>query len=481
MSDPLDVLLIGAGLSGVAVAYHLQTRCPGASYEILEGRDAFGGTWDLFRYPGVRSDSDMYTFGYAFRPWTDGRSFAPGADIQQYVRETAEAFGIDRHVRFGHRVVRAEWSSDEALWTVDAEADGQRVQRRARFLYACTGYYDYEAGHAPTWPGQDRFEGRVVHPQFWPEDLDYAGQRIVVIGSGATAVTLVPALAETAAHVTLLQRSPTYVAAQPSRDRIANALRRLLPERLAHGLARAKNVARSLFYYQLARRKPGLFKKGLLQKAQAALGPSVDASEHFTPSYDPWDERLCLAPDGDLFDALRSGSASIVTDHIETFTERGIRLASGEELEADLVITATGLKVKLTAGLDLFVDGARVDYAEHMAYKGTMYSGVPNLFAAFGYTNASWTLKVELSARWACRLLRYMDREGYAVVTPQPDPSQEAAALLDFTSGYVQRALRELPSQGTARPWRLHQNYLLDLLDFRFSRIDDGALAFETR
>ena len=479
-TEYVDVLVLGAGLSGVGVAAHLQMECPQKSVLVLEGRERIGGTWDLFRYPGVRSDSDMYTFGYSFRPWTGGKSFADGEAIRQYVEDTAEAYGIDERIRFRHRVVRAEWSSEDAQWTVDAEVGEERAPRRftCRFLYTCTGYYDYEEGHAPRWPGQDQFEGRIVHPQFWPEDLDYTGQRVVVIGSGATAVTLVPAMAERAAHVTMLQRSPTYVATQPAEDRLALRLRALLPEKLAYGIARWKNVLRSLFYYQLARRTPDLFKKGVMAKAKDQLGPGVDVQEHFSPSYDPWDQRLCLAPDGDLFRVLREGTASVVTDHIEAFTETGIRLRSGDEIEADLVVSATGLSIRLLGGVDLVVDGEPVDVAQTMSYKGTMYSGVPNLFSAFGYTNASWTLKVDASARWVCRLLRHMDRRGYATVVPERDPSQSDAPILDFSSGYVQRALDRLPSQGDDRPWRLHQNYALDLLDFRFSSLDDDALRF---
>lgn len=478
-----DVLVIGAGLSGVGVAVHLQESCPGKSYAILEGRDAMGGTWDLFRYPGVRSDSDMYTFGYSFRPWTAGESFANGDAIRRYIEETAAEYGVDRHVRFGHRVVRAEWNSGARRWSVDAEVGKERRPARfsCNFLYTCTGYYDYERGHAPEWPGMDLFEGAVVHPQKWPEGLDYAGKRVVVIGSGATAVTLVPAMAEAAAHVTMLQRSPTYVAAQPARDGLADRLRRWLPARLAHGAVRWRNVIRSLFYYQLARRRPELFKRGLRKAAQEALGPDFDIDTHFSPTYQPWDQRLCLAPDGDLFAVLREGKASVVTDEIEAFTERGIRLRSGRELEADVVVTATGLVLKLFAGLRLVVDGEPVRLGETMAYKGVMFSGVPNLFSAFGYTNASWTLKVDLTAAWACRLMNWMARRGHAVVTPRPDPGQGTEPVIDFTSGYVRRALDQLPKQGTRRPWRLHQNYALDMLDFRFAPLDDGALEFGRR
>ncbi len=477
----LDVLVIGAGLSGVGAAYHLQTLVPQKSYAVLEGREAMGGTWDLFRYPGIRSDSDMYTFGYAFRPWTDGKVFADGPSIRRYIRETAEQYGIDRKVRYGHRVVRAAWSSGEARWTVDVEVGPERkpLQLTCGFLYACTGYYDYAQGHAPTWPGLDTFGGRVVHPQHWPEGLDYSGKRVVVIGSGATAVTLVPAMAEHAAHVTMLQRSPSYVAAQPSRDPFADRLRRWLPRRVAGPLARWKRILQSQFYYQVARRRPALFKAAVLKGAQRQLGPDYDVATHFTPSYAPWDQRLCMAPDGDLFRAIRSGRAEVVTDHVERFTPTGLRLRSGREIEADLVVTATGLTLRLLAGVDLVVDGRPVDLARTMAYKGSMYSGVPNLASALGYTNASWTLKCDLTAAWVCRLLTYMERRGYGQVTPRPRTGETATdPILDFTSGYVVRALDRLPKQGPGRPWRLHQNYALDLLDFRFSRLADGALQF---
>ena len=459
--DHFDVLIIGAGLSGIGAAVHLQTRCPSRSYVLLEARDALGGTWDLFRYPGIRSDSDMYTFGYAFRPWTGGASFADGPSIRTYIEDTAEAYGVDRHIRYNHRVVRAAWSSEQGCWAVEAEAGDARRPARftCTFLHTCTGYYAYDAGHAPTWPGMERFRGRIVHPQHWPEDVDYGGKRIVVIGSGATAVTLVPALAERAAHVTMLQRSPSYVAAQPARDPLATWLQRLLPARIAYAVIRWKNVLRSMFYYELARRRPGFFKKSVMNQAQEALGPACDADVHFNPHYDPWDQRLCLAPDGDLFAALRSGRASIATDHIDAFTETGVRLRSGRELEADLVVTATGLVLELLGGVEVVVDSLPVDLAQTMAYKGTMYS--------------------DLTAEWIGRLLNYMERHDLGVVTPRRDPGQRERPALDFTSGYVQRALDRLPKQGSERPWRVHQNYVLDLLDFRFSRLDDGALAFE--
>ncbi len=482
-STHVDVLIIGAGLSGISAACHLRMRCPDHTFLVLEGRAAMGGTWDLFRYPGIRSDSDMYTLGYRFRPWRDPKAIADGPSIKAYIEDTAREFGVDRAIRFGHRVVRAEWDSASARWTVHAEAGAERrpVRVTCGFLYTCTGYYDYARGYTPEWPGLERFRGRVVHPQQWPEGLDYAGQRVVVIGSGATAVTLVPAMATgpgAAAHVTMLQRSPTYLAELPSEDAIANGLRRLLPARAAYAATRWKNIARTMFFYTLARRRPALFARALRRDLQRALGPGFDLDRHFTPRYAPWDERLCIVPDGDLPRALREGRASVVTDAIETFTETGIRLRSGAELEADLVVTATGLVVKLLDGIPLVVDGAPVALAQTMTYKGMMYSGVPNLASAFGYTNASWTLKCDLVAEHVCRLLRHMRARGYVQCTPRRDPTVGELPALDLTSGYVQRALPHLPKQGTRVPWRVHQNYVRDLVMLRWRRVDDPALEF---
>jgi cation diffusion facilitator CzcD-associated flavoprotein CzcO len=442
-----------------------------------------GGTWDLFRYPGVRSDSDMYTLGYRFRPWRDPEAIADGPSIKAYIEETAREHGIDRRIRFRHRAVRAEWSSADARWTVDVEAGPERAPARLTcgFLYTCTGYYDYERGYTPEWPGVDAYRGRLVHPQQWPADLDYAGKRVVVIGSGATAVTLVPAMASgpgAAAHVTMLQRSPSYIAEQPARDAIANALRRALPGRAAYAAARWKNVLRGMFYYTLARRRPALFKRGLRKKLERALGPGHDLDTHFAPRYEPWDERLCIVPDGDLFHAIREGRASVVTDHVDRFTETGIRLRSGAALDADVIVTATGLTLKLLGGMTLAVDGEAVDLSRTMAYKGMMYSGVPNLASAFGYTNASWTLKCDLVAEHVCRLLNHMRAHGHVQVTPRRDPSVAEEPVLDFTSGYVRRALSSLPRQGDRAPWRLHQNYVKDLVALRLGRVDDPALEF---
>ncbi|HEY1015635.1 MAG TPA: NAD(P)/FAD-dependent oxidoreductase, partial [Herpetosiphonaceae bacterium] len=433
--EHVDVLIVGAGLSGIGAAYYLQTRCPSRSYAIVEGRDAIGGTWDLFRYPGVRSDSDMHTLGYSFRPWSDPKAIADGPSILAYIRETAAAYGIDRKIRFNQRVRRAEWSSAAARWTVEIERGPERepASLTCAFLYMCTGYYDYDRGYTPEWPGFESFAGRVIHPQHWPADLDYAGKRVVVIGSGATAVTLVPALAERAAHVTMLQRSPTYVVSQPAEDALANWARRRLPPLLAHGAVRWKNIILGVLLFQFLRRLPKLAKRALVRRAGEQLGPGFDVATHFTPRYNPWDERLCLAPDGDLFKSLAGGKASVVTDQIESFTPSGVRLRSGKELEADVIVTATGLVMKLMHGVRLFVDGAPVELAQTMTYKGMMYSDVPNLASAVGYTNASWTLKAELTSLYVCRLLNFMQRSGYAQCTPrQRDRSILPAPAMDF-------------------------------------------------
>ena len=482
MAD-FDVLIVGAGLSGIGAGYHLQDKCPNKTYAILEARSAIGGTWDLFRYPGVRSDSDMHTMGYRFRPWGEAKALADGQSILQYIRQTAEEYGIDRKIRFNHRVVRASWSSGDALWTVETNGpDGQVARLTCNFLYMCSGYYEYEAGYMPGWPGMERFGGRIVHPQQWPEGLNYEGKRVIVIGSGATAVTLVPAMAEKAAHVVMLQRSPTYIVARPAEDAIANWLHRMLPGRLAHGLARWKNILLQMYFYNLARRKPDATKKTILKFAQMQLGAEYDVNKHFNPRYNPWDQRLCLVPDGDLFNSIRSGKASVVTDEIETFTEKGIRLRSGEELEADIIVTATGLKMRLMGGMELVVDGVRVDLAKAMTYKGMMNSDVPNLAMALGYTNASWTLKCDLTSEYVCRLLNYMDAHGYAYCTPRRrDSSITEEPALSFTSGYVQRALASLPKQGSKKPWKLHQNYALDLMALRFGTVDDGTMEFTRR
>ncbi|SFF26138.1 Predicted flavoprotein CzcO associated with the cation diffusion facilitator CzcD [Fontimonas thermophila] len=477
----VDVLIVGAGLSGIGAAVHLQNDCPQKTYAIFEARDTIGGTWDLFRYPGIRSDSDMYTLGYRFRPWTQAKAIADGPSILDYVRQTAREHGIERHIRFRHRVVRASWSSADARWTVEAERgpDREIVRIACNFLYLCAGYYNYERGYTPDFAGVQDFKGRIVHPQHWPEDLDYSGKRVVVIGSGATAVTLVPAMAETAAHVTMLQRSPSYVMSLPSRDLIADALRRVLPSKAAYALVRWKNVLLSILFFQLSRRYPELVKKLLRKGVRTALGRDFDVDTHFKPRYNPWDQRVCFVPDADLFKAIRCGRASIVTDHIERFTDSGIRLASGKELKADIIVTATGLELKLLGGTELIVDGQRIDLSKTLTYKGMMCSGVPNMAFAIGYTNASWTLKCDLTSAYLCRLLNHMDRMGYRQCTPRnTDPSVTELPLIDFSSGYVQRAIDRFPKQGSKTPWRLHQNYVRDLLALRYGPVDDAAMEF---
>jgi cation diffusion facilitator CzcD-associated flavoprotein CzcO len=477
----LDVLIVGAGLSGIGAAWHLQKNCPDRSYAILEGRERSGGTWDLFRYPGVRSDSDMYTLGYSFRPWKEAKAIADGPSILSYIRETASDHGIDSNIRFNHRVVAASWSSQEARWTIEVERGPSRqpIRLTCDFLFMCSGYYDYAAGYTPDFSGIKRFAGQIAHPQKWTEAVDYAGKRVVVIGSGATAVTVVPAMAETADHVTMLQRSPTYVVARPAEDAIANKLRRRLPLKLAYGLTRWKNVLLGMYFYQLCKRKPERVKNLILGGVRQMLGPDYDIGRHFTPRYNPWDQRLCLVPDADLFRAIRRNKVTVVTDEIETFTETGIKLKSGAELPADLVVTATGLSLQLLGGMTLAVDGKSVDPAELLTYKGMMYSDVPNFAVVTGYTNASWTLKADLVCEYVCRLLNHMTRKGYRQCTPRiDDPAMERKPWVDFSSGYIQRAAHKFPKQGTKRPWKLHQNYALDLLNLRYGSVRDRAMVF---
>ncbi len=479
----LDVLIVGAGLSGIGAAYHLQTRCPGKTYAILEGRERLGGTWDLFRYPGIRSDSDMYTLGYSFRPWTNPKAIADGPSILAYVRDTAEMHGIDRKIRYRCRVESARWSSKDARWTVEARdgVSGETVRYTCRFLFVCAGYYDYEGGYTPELAGRERFRGRVVHPQKWTPDVDYEGKRVVVIGSGATAVTLVPELSKRAAHVTMLQRSPTYIVSVPEKDRIADWMRAKLPIESAYALTRLKNVSFGMVTFAYCRRFPDHAKKVLVGQVRKAVRQTIDVAQHFTPTYNPWDQRVCLVPDGDLFGALRDGRASVVTDHIDTFTETGLRLRSGQELDADLVVTATGLKLKFLGGMDLEVDGKRVELAKTMTYKGMMCSDVPNLALATGYTNASWTLKCDLTSAFVCRLLNYMDAHGYTQCCPRKnDPSMTELPLLNFTSGYVLRSIADLPKQGSAAPWKLYQNYALDMMLLRYAPLRDRAMEFST-
>ncbi|HUP91865.1 MAG TPA: NAD(P)/FAD-dependent oxidoreductase [Solimonas sp.] len=478
-TEHFDVVVVGAGLSGIGAGYHLQANCPGKTYLILEAREAIGGTWDLFRYPGIRSDSDMYTLGYSFQPWKNAKAIADGPSILQYVRDTATEYGIDRHIRFRHKVKRAAWTSDEARWTVEAERGDETVRFTCNFLFMCSGYYNYAAGYTPEFPGAADFAGRLVHPQHWPADLDYQGKRVVVIGSGATAVTLVPSMAEKAAHVTMLQRSPSYILSLPAQDKLANFLRRILPAKLAYGIVRWKNVLLGMLMFWLCRHRPELVKNMIRKGLRAELGPGFDLDTHFKPRYNPWDQRLCLVPDADLFKAIREGRASVATDQIERFTAGGIRLRSGAELPADVIVTATGLDLLPLGGLQLSVDGAAVELGKTLSYKGMMISGVPNLAVALGYTNASWTLKCDLTCEYLCRLINHMDRNGYQQCTPRNrDPSIEALPFIDFSSGYVQRSIDKFPKQGNRAPWRLYQNYALDIVSLKFGSVDDAAMVF---
>jgi monooxygenase len=483
MTQPehLDVLIAGAGLSGIGAACHLVRESPGRSYAVLEARAASGGTWDLFRYPGIRSDSDMFTLGYGFRPWRGAKSIADGGSILAYLRDTAAEFGVDEKIRYHHRVTAASWSSEQARWTVDVERTdtGETLQLTCNFLFGNTGYYSYEQGYTPRFPGLERYQGTVVHPQEWPAGLDYAGRRVLVIGSGATAVTLVPALAGTAGHVTMLQRSPSYVIPLPSRDPLTATMERRLPARVAAPLIRWRFITVASLSYQLSRRRPEVMKR-MIRKVQTRMLPAgYPVETHFAPSYQPWDQRLCIVPDGDLFRAIRKGTAEVVTDTIDTFTASGVKLASGREIEADVVVTATGLNLKLLGGIDLAVDGVKVDLSQSVGYKGMMFSGVPNLAATIGYTNASWTLKADLVAGYVTRLLNFMAEHGYRQVEPQaPAGDRPTHPFIDLSSGYVLRSLDALPKQGDKAPWRLHQNYWRDLLLLRFGRVQDGVLEF---
>jgi len=480
MTEHLDVLIVGAGISGISAAWHLQDRCPSKSYAILERRDDLGGTWDLFRYPGIRSDSDMFTLGFRFKPWRSAKSIADGASIKAYLKEAAAENGIDRHIRYRHRVVAAEWSDADNRWTVTADNDGRQDEITCKFLFTCSGYYNYDEGYSPPFAGAEDFQGTIVHPQHWPEDLDYAGKKIVVIGSGATAVTLIPALVNSGAgHVTMLQRSPTYIGSLPEVDPVAERANRLLPARAAHVVNRWKAIGFSTAQYQLARRFPNYMRKILLAMAKRRLPEGYDVDKHFGPSYNVWDQRLCLAPDGDLFKTIRRGQADVVTDTIDRFTKTGIKLSSGNELQADIIITATGLNLQLFGGAAIRRNGLPVELTDTMAYKGMMLTGMPNMAFTVGYTNASWTLKADLVSEFVCRVLNYMDANGFDTVVPQhPGDSVDERPLMDFTPGYVLRALDYLPKAGSVIPWRLKQNYLLDLQLIRRGRVDDEALHF---
>jgi len=481
--DHYDVLFVGAGLSGIGAAYHLMQGSPKRTYVILEGREAVGGTWDLFRYPGIRSDSDMYTLGYSFRPWEEAKAIADGPSILRYVNDTADLYDIRRHIRFRHHVKKADWSSGDARWIVEAERTdtNELVRFSCNWLHMCSGYYNYKDVYDPEFAGKDSFKGTIVHPQFWPEDMDYSGKKVVVIGSGATAVTIVPDMARTASHVVMLQRSPTYMVSRPSEDGIANFLRRILPSKLAYGITRWKNVSLQMFFFRLARKRPAKVKERLLEEVRKLLPEDYDVGTHFTPRYNPWDQRLCLVPDADMFEAISDGSASIVTGEIDSFTPGGIRLKNGEEIEADIIVTATGLKLQLLSDVAFTVDGEARNLSNTLSYRGMMFSDVPNLSYSFGYTNASWTLKADLTGGYLTRLLNHLDRTGSEIALPAREAGIEEVPFLDFTSGYVQRANHILPKQGTKKPWKLYQNYALDMLSLKFASVEDGVIRFLPR
>lgn len=480
MAEHFDVLIVGAGLSGIGAAWHLRDKCPNKTFAILEGRDAIGGTWDLFRYPGIRSDSDMYTLGYNFKPWTDTQIIADGPRIRNYIQETATENGIDRHIRFGHRVVHASWSSETATWTlqVQQKATGETVHLTANFVMMCSGYYNYSKGYTPDFKDADQYKGQFIHPQFWPENLDYSGKRVVVIGSGATAVTLVPAMTDKASHVVMLQRSPSYVIAVPKRDKLSEALRKFIPEMWVYRMGRTRNIMLTAMMFRMSRTFPNFVRNMLQKQVKAFVGPEFDM-KHFTPNYNPWDQRLCAVPSGDMFRVLRSGKASVVTDHIDRFVDKGIQLKSGKVLEADIVVSATGLDLQLFGGMQVVVDGKPVNMGERICYKGMMFDDLPNMSNTLGYTNASWTLKADLIAEYVCRLLKHMEATNTRICVPRrKDPSVQPEAFLDMTSGYVQRAVSRLPQGGNKAPWKLYQNYALDMNLLRRGTVDDGVMEF---
>jgi monooxygenase len=480
--ERVDVLIVGSGISGIGAACHIKANCPHKSFLVLEARDAIGGTWDLFRYPGIRSDSDMYTMGYIFKPWIGDKALADGGSIRNYIGDAATEHDIHGHIRTGHRVRGANWHSQRACWQVEVLqcASGDVVSIECSFLYLCTGYYDYEHPHAPTFAGSEQFNGRIVHPQFWPQDLDYRNKKVVVIGSGATAVTLVPAMTDSAAHVTMLQRTPSYIISVAAVDSMSAVLRRFLPDKVSYSITRWKNILLGMLVYQVCQRRPqwaeAMIRKGVIDY----LGPDYDVSKHFTPSYKPWDQRLCMVPDGDLFKAIDQGKATVVTDTIDSFTPSGIRLHSGEQLEADIIVTATGLKLKLLDEMALRVDGEPMVLSEKTVYQGMMLSDVPNLAFAIGYTNASWTLKADLAADFITRVLNYMDKHGYRQCCPRDKSgSVHDEPLMTLTSGYIQRAQGSLPREGRKAPWRMYQNYILDKIVLKMASLKDGTLEFE--
>jgi len=478
MAEHIDVLIVGAGLSGIGAARHLQSHCPDKRYAILEGRETIGGTWDLFRYPGIRSDSDMYTLGYNFKPWTEPQVIADGHRIRNYIHETARDNGIEPHIRYGHKVLSADWDSGTATWTLSVQVQGETRQLRCNWLMMCSGYYNYEEGFTPEFKGRDEFKGQILHPQFWPEHLDYAGKRVVVIGSGATAITLIPSMTDKAQHVTMLQRTPSYVISVPQFDPMVRLLLKFLPEMTVYRLSRARNNFITQSIFKLSRKYPNFMRKLLLKQVKVQVGKDFDM-KHFTPPYNPWDQRLCAVPNGDLFKVLKRGKASVVTEHIDRFVDNGILLKSGEVLEADIIVTATGLNMRLFGGMTLTVDGKAIQMNQHISYKGLMFSDIPNLSNTFGYTNASWTLKADLIAEYVCRLLKHMDRTGTRIaVAERNDPDVKPQPLLDMSSNYVARAEAHLPKSADRAPWKLYQDYKLDMDQLRNGKLEDGVMTF---
>lgn len=476
----IDVLIVGAGLSGIAAGHYIGTQCPQRTYEIFEARAQMGGTWDLFRYPGIRSDSDMYTLGYSFRPWEGEKAIADGPDILQYLKDTARDTGVDQKIHYNRKVVASAWDSEDGVWTVTVEdpRSGERSLYTTSFLFMCSGYYEYDQGYTPEFPGREDYEGTFVHPQFWPEDLDYEDKNVVVIGSGATGITLLPNLTDKARKATMLQRSPSYVVSLPLKDRVAHSLQRYSPK-LAHDVTRVKNIAVSMAMFQLSRKFPSTVKRVLMSQTRQRVGDAVDVDTHFNPTYNPWEERLCVIPHGDLFKAIKKGKADIVTAHIERFTKDGILLTDGRFLPADIIVSATGLNLSFLSGMDMTVDGETVKPQNELAYKGLMLSNVPNMALVFGYLNASWTLKAELACNYVCRVLNHMDKHGYDSVRPvDDDPRVNRIPLVDFKSGYFARSMDMLPGQGDRAPWRVHQNYIKDMIELRFKPLRGSGLTF---
>jgi len=480
--DHVDVLIVGAGISGIGAAHHLVERCPEKSYTIFEGRDAIGGTWDLFRYPGIRSDSDMFTLGYRFRPWPSPKTIADGPSIRKYVNDAAQDAGVKDQIRFNHWVTDMAWDSDSATWTVTAKVHNETVKITCNFLWMASGYYRYKSGYMPDFPGIEDFSGPVIHPQKWPEDCNYEDKRVVVIGSGATAVTLIPAMAEKTKHIIMLQRSPSYVFSMPSISGLNEVLKKILPANTAYWIMRWQRIIFQMVFFNLARATPKGTAKKLIKQVREKLGPDYDVKKHFKPDYNPWDQRLCLVPDDDLFNAIASGNASVETDHIERFTKNGILLKSGKELKADIIVSATGLSLEALGGATVTVDNQEISFGKTFSYKGFMYSGVPNLVAVFGYTNASWTLRADLISDFVCRLLNHMTSNSYESATPiANDPHMKTEPYLDFSSGYVKRAFDILPKLGDRKPWRNPQNYFMDIAAMRYGKLEDGVMRFEKR